>query len=134
LYLVVLHIKSGRVIFNLNTKIIDGIISDCKNKTVFNIDEKLRASSKEVIKCNSLDSITPEKGFNYVFANNDKYFPEFIEEYKEKLSKQPIHTIVYEEDKSGIIDYTPVNTFLEENNYKCSGDIYKTCIKQNNIN
>ena len=99
---------------NVNSTIVEGIISEnCDNK----------------VKCNSLDSITPDKGFTYLFADCEGCFPDFIQEYGDKLSNQPIHTIVYEEHRKGDIDYTPVNAFLEKNKYTCTGDFHKTCKK-----
>ena len=83
------------------------------------------------VKCNSLYDIKPKNGYTYLFMDCEGCAPDFIKEYGEELSSHPIHTILYEEDNTDKFDYTPVNNFIEKNNFKCSGGFHKVCRKNN---
>jgi len=128
---------------NVNTTIIDGILTEStsdKKMSTNDGDVGTFVSSgpvdnpSEKIKTYSLYDIKPDNGYTYLFADCEGCFPEFIKEYGDELSNHPIHTIVYEEDqgnreKKEYVDYTPVNNFMKQNNYKCTGDFHKTCKK-----
>jgi FkbM family methyltransferase len=125
-----------------NAEIIHGIISeDCKDMKISSNDGDLAAfteksSHGEKVFCHSLHSIKPENGYTYLFMDCEGCAPGFIQEYGKELSKHPIHTIVYEEDQGDRldpVDYTPVNNFMKQNNFKCEGNFHKVCKKQNSI-
>jgi hypothetical protein len=111
-------LKNNNILNNTNSEVIEGVVTEnCKNK--------LR-------NCNSLHSIKPKNGYTYLFMDCDDCAPEFIKEYGTELSKHPLHTIVYEEDKGdGInpVNYTPVHNFMDQNNFKCEGNFHKVCKK-----
>ena len=110
-------LKNNNIVNNTNSQVIQGKISEkCKNK---------------LENCNSLHDIKPENGYTYLFMDCKDCAPEFIKEYAKELSNHPLHTIVYKEDKSGgnnRLNYTPVDNFMEQNNFKWR-EILTKCVK-----
>ena len=117
---------------NSNSNIINGIVTEsCINKSLSSNDgdggayiDTNSSNKPSNVNCFSLYDIKPKNGYTYLFADCEGCFPDFIKEYGEELSKQPIHTIVYEQDqghrsKNDSEDYSIVNNFMEQNKYNC---------------
>jgi FkbM family methyltransferase len=130
---------------NSNSEVIHGIVSEnCQNKKISSNDgdigsfvkESAKTDEKNQVLCHSLHNIKPKNGYTYLFMDCEGCAPDFIKEYGEELRKHPIHTILYEEDqgsRTNPVDYTPVNNFMKQNNFKCEGNFHKVCKKQNSI-
>ena len=125
----------------LDIDIVHGIIADnCDNLTLPGAGEDTNHNdwgayvstngSGQPISCTSLSSVSPNTGFNVLFADCEGCLPEFINTYKEELNtKHPnLRTVIYERD--GNIGYGDVDEWLNDNNFECNGDFQQKCIKK----
>ena len=85
--------------------------------------------SGQPISCAPLTSVSPDIGFDVLFADCEGCLPDFIETYKEEINtKHPnLRSVIYERD--GQVDYSGVDSWLRENNFTCEGDFQRKCEK-----
>ena len=81
------------------------------------------------ISCTPLAAVSPNVGFDVLFADCEGCLPDFINVYGEEIhTKHPnLRSVIYERD--GAVDYSGVDNWLSENNFKCEGDFQRKCIK-----
>jgi FkbM family methyltransferase len=85
--------------------------------------------SGQSISCAPLTAVSPDTGFDVLFADCEGCLPDFINTYKEEINtKHPnLRSVIYERD--GGVDYSGVDNWLSENNFKCEGDFQIKCVK-----